>query len=178
MAFLTQVANTTPGNAFVRRGLQSEGDGFLKLGDIKGELTAASLIDPEYDELAGGSRSSLIDPEYDELAGGSPAGPMRGTITSRCDWGFANDALVHQVKGMIDSETRINQGINADAKGSTAGIIATYNSEEWFVIGSTVDSIGDHNSMGVDQSSSDLIGSISGGTMLAAANELRSDNRF
>ena len=141
-------------------------------------MTAASLIDPEYDELAGGSRSSLIDPEYDELAGGSPAGPMRGTITSRCDWGFANDALVHQVKGMIDSETRINQGINADAKGSTAGIIATYNSEEWFVIGSTVDSIGDHNSMGVDQSSSDLIGSISGGTMLAAANELRSDNRF
>ena len=79
---------------------------------------------------------------------------------------------------MIDSEMRTNQGINADAKGSTAGIIATYNSEEWFVIGSTVDSIGDHNSMGVDQSSSDLIGSISGGTMLAAANELRSDNRF
>ena len=77
--------------------------------------------------------------------------------------GFADDALAYQANGTTAYEIRSNQAINA---------------EEWLAIGSTVNSLGDNNSMGIDQMSSDLIGSINSRDVLAAANELRSDNRF
>ena len=157
------IDSTTAGNTFVHKGFQPQADGFLKLGDIKGEFLAADLIDPEYDELAGGSRLGLIDPEYDELAGGSSAGSRRGSATLNDVVGFADDALAYQANGTTAYEIRSNQAINA---------------EEWLSIGSTVNSLGDNNSMGIDQMSSDLIGSINSRDVLAAANELRSDNRF
>ena len=171
--------SSTAGNTFVHKGFQPQADGFLKLGDIKGEFLAAGLIDPEYDELAGGSRLSLIDPEYDELAGGSrlglidpeydelaggsSAGSRRGSATLNDAVGFADDAQAYQANGTIAYEIRSNQAINA---------------EECLAIGSTVNSLGDNNSMGIAQMSSDLIGSINSRDVLAAANELRSDNRF
>ena len=179
MTFHTKIESTTAGNTFVHNGFQSQVDGFMKLGDIKGKFLAAGLIDPEYDELAGGSRTGLIDPEYDELAGGSraglidpeydelagrsPVGSIRATSTLNDGLGFADDALVHLVNGIIGYELRSNQAINA---------------KEWLAIGSTVDSLGDNTSMGINQMSSDLIDSISSRDMLAAANQLRSDNRF
>ena len=147
MTFHTKIESTTAGNTFVHNGFQSQVDGFMKLGDIKGKFLAAGLIDPE----------------YDELAGRSPVGSIRATSTLNDGLGFADDALVHLVNGIIGYELRSNQAINA---------------EERLAIGSTVDSLGDNTSMGINQMSSDLIDSISSRDMLAAANQLRSENRF
>ena len=163
MTFHSKIDSTSAGNTFVFNGFQPQADGFLKLSDIKGEFLAASLIDPEYDELAGGSRAGLIDPEYDELAGGSPAGSIPATSTLNEGTGFSEDALAHQGNGIIGYEIRTNQAINA---------------EEWLTTGSSVDSLGDNSSMGIDQMSLDLISSINSRDMLAAANQLRSDNLF
>ena len=179
MTFHSKIDSTSAGNTFVFNGFQPQADGFLKLSDIKGEFLAAGLIDPEYDELtggsrtglidpeydelAGGSRAGLIDPEYDELAGGSSAGSIPATSTLNEGTGFSEDALAHQGNGIIGYEIRTNQAINA---------------EEWLTTGSSVDSLGDNSSMGIDQMSLDLISSINSRDMLAAANQLRSDNRF
>ena len=194
MSFHIQIDGITAQQALARPEFQLETDGFMKLGDIKGEVFAAGLIDPEYDELTRGTSLSLIDPEYDELAGGTPLGlidpeydelagaapsdAMGGTCMPTCAEGFADDALVQHVSDTIGYEMEARMGIHAGAKGGMTGSIAACNAEEWIAVGSTVDSLGSNKSMDIDQMSSDVIGSLCCGDMSAPVNALRSDNRF
>ena len=125
-----------------------EADGFLKLGDIKGEFSPsrvadaadpvgldvrgplsdaqtnggpATLIDPEYDELVGVNPEALIDPEYDELE--SVGNQVNGTIGYEMQAGLDLRSDNRFVIEPMESITSFGASLNATTEfDSPAGL--------------------------------------------------------
>ena len=184
-------------------------DGFMKLGDIKGEFAGAysnSLGGFKADALTNGGQEGFAEVEIhfvgpvnqgaDVWTNGSAislknTGPMdawtvrntgpsdynhgkRSNWDAICDLGTAikqdeidlqSDALVQQVNDFAGL-------INPDSMRP----VDFANNQVMFETGRPVEGIGASNPMGIEPNQ--MMGSISRGDMFAAANELRSDNRF
>ena len=133
--------------------VRPEADGFMKLGDIKGEFAGA------YESSIGGFQSDAL------TNGGQEGFTWEGASDIWTNGGastFNADALVQQVNGTIGYEVQPDEYFS--------------HNPEWFAPGSAVDALGASNPMGIEPNQ--MGGVISRGDMFAPVNELRSDNRF
>ena len=113
----------------------------------------------------GQEREELASKKWDP----APTCDIGATCMPTCATGFADDALVQQANDFAGL-------INPD---SMRPVEYFSHNPEWFAPGSAVDVLGASNPMGIEPNQ--MMGSISPisrGDMFAAANELRSDNRF
>ena len=132
-------------------------DGFMKLGDIKGEFAGS------YSNSLGGWEAAsdiwTTGGPSTFKAGHSYSGG--GTVTCGTNADFTNaDALVQQVNGTIGYEMQPAEFFS--------------HAMEWFAPGRAVDALGASTPMGIEPNHM-ISGGSSGGHWL---NELRTDNRF
>ena len=171
--------------AIVHSQFQPEADGYMKFGDIKGEFSPSR-------ESLGGSSYSPWDHDVINASDFAPATKDIGWWTvDGADFRDHNHGKRSNWDVICDIGTSIKQDgieLQSDALvqqvNDFAGLISPdqmrpvdfANNQLTFETGLPVEGIGASNPMGIE--SNQMMGSISRGDMFAAANELRSDNRF
>ena len=219
------------GKFIVHPQFQPEADDYLKLGDIKGEVSPSreSVGDSHYSPwdhdtlndshfapakrevgwwtvdgadfrgIQQDVRTNSNDNHLGYPGAGSEqvsldVGPVNQTADIWTNGGASTYKADALTKGGPEGYSEVewtylaNGGSNADAllqqSSDIAGLISPdimrhvdfSHVMEWFAPGSAVESLGASNPMGIEPNQ--MMGSVSRGDMFAAANELRSDNRF
>ena len=194
--------NRFASKAIVHPQYQPEADGFMKLGDIKGEVSVTwredgagrftskrsnwdvicdvgTTIKQPADLRANGAvhQDMPMDTHPNDNLLGYPGAGSEDSWTDAGSEGFFGDEDHHPW-------LLTNDGLSADALVQQVNGTIGYemqpvdfaNNQVSFETGLPVEGIGSSNPMGIEPDQ--MVGVISRGDVFAAANELRSDNRF
>ena len=169
--------------AIVWPSYQPEADGFMRLDDIKGEFSPAREVDGISNQTAQLRDGAVHQDTPMDTHPNDYITTIGQQGYTEVEWTYLKDGVGkndipqdvhpnHLADGLLQQPSDFAGLINPDSMRP----VDFANNQVMFETGLPVEGIGASNPMGIEPNQ--MMGSISRGDMFAAANELRSDNRF